>query len=251
MDKENQKIPLLQVLYLIFQDTDFANELDVQLRFLSNEIRVIKYQEGFNNQHWCRIEYVDKPQNTLTLRAHPGFESLIPTKDGLFEVIGSKGELKIGLYTWPIYYLNPLIADVRLWQKMIALLYLRNMDVTLDFTNPEAIHIQALDDKTNCVLNITPPEGVVGHNVPKLRYLAQYLKDQRMRFTNWVGFPKPIVDDKLLSFNSLKNCWENNDAFVPKLDVKCDCDFAIRRWFGAAEINDYLTVESDGTIKAF
>lgn len=251
MDKQNQKISLLQVLYLIFQNTDYANELDVQLRFLTNEIRSIEYQEGFDNQHWCRIEYVGKAQNTLNLNTHPGFETLIPTEDGLFEVIGSKGELKIGLYTWPQYYYNPLIADVKLWRKMMALLFLRNMDVTLDFTNPEAIHIQALDDKTNCVLSITPPEGVVGHDVPKLRYLVQYLKNQRMRFATWGGFPKPPINDKLLRFDSLKNCWENNDEFVPNLVVKCDCDFVIQRWFGVAEINDYLTVERDGTIKAF
>lgn len=178
---EWRDVSALEVYREFVSQSEVANELWFQIQLITGKV-----QHANCNQDAITLIFLDNPSSLrIPLNNPTKLNGLRSTADGNYQIRGELSNDGESLGYWINCYNTPLIEDVALWQKLIALMFLRQIHTTIEVAEDLSVKITAYDFATAQVLLFTTAaDGVQFRNKTKAAYMVNYLPDRKIQLTS-------------------------------------------------------------------
>ncbi len=178
---EWRDVSALEVYHEIVSQSEVANELWFQIQLITGKVQHTDVESDA-----LALRLLDRMSTLrIPLNRPTRIEGLRSTFDGNYQIRGELSSDGGSLGYWINCYNTPLIEDVALWQKLIALMFLRRIHATIEVAEDLSVRIRAYDFATAQVLLFTTAaDGVQLRNKTKAAYMVNYLPDRKIQLTS-------------------------------------------------------------------
>jgi hypothetical protein len=178
---EWRDVSALDVYHEFISQSEVANELWFQIQLITGKVQHTDIEsDALVLRLLDRMSTLRVPLNRPTR-----INGLRSTFDGNYQIRGELSSDGTSRGYWTNCYNTPLIEDVALWQKLIALMFLRQIHTTIEVAEDLSVKITAYDFATAQVLLFTTAaDGVQLRNKTKAAYMVNYLPDRKIQLTS-------------------------------------------------------------------